>query len=295
MNAKVTSVAIIGGYGRMGRWFARYLMGEGVQVVIAGRDGAKLEEAARELGCQAASNEEAVKRVDAVILSVPIDSFEAIAREIARYVKPGQYIFDVTSVKTKPVETMHRYFIGCRVLGTHPMFGPGADGIAGQRFVLTPTGDKDEKLATGIRQYLEKKGAKVAVMSPVEHDELMSIVLGLSHFIALVTADTLLSLGKLKEAAGVSGSTYRLLLTMAEAVVSEDPGFYSSLQMGLPGTEKIEEIFLAKADSWLELVRHGDAENFVRRMNYLKSKFSAEDPGFAEAYKRAYRVLAEEQ
>ena len=132
-------------------------------------------------------------------------------------------------------------------------------------------------------------------MSPAEHDELMSIVLGLSHFIALVSADTLLSLGKLKEAAGVSGTSYRLLLTLAEAVVSEDPDFYSTLQMSLPGMAKIEELFLAKADSWLDLVRQGDRENFARRMNYLKSNFSEHDRGFADAYDNAYRLLGEKE
>jgi prephenate dehydrogenase len=295
MSGKVEKVAVVGGYGKMGRWFARFLLGEGLQVVIAGRDRAKLEQAARELGCACASDEEAVKQADSVILSVPIDSFETIAREIAPFVRPGQYVFDITSVKVHPVEIMHKYFSGCRVLGTHPMFGPGADGIAGQRIVLTPTNAEEQELAGIIRRYIEERGAKVAVMSPLEHDELMSIVLGLSHFIALVSADTLLSLGKLKEAAGVSGTSYRLLLTLVEAVVSEDADFYSSLQMNLPGMAKIEEIFLAKADSWLELVRHGDRENFARRMSYLKSKFSGEDPCFADAYNNAYRLLGEKE
>jgi len=293
MSGKVKKVAIIGGSGKMGRWFARFLLGEGLQVIVAGRNRAKLEEAARELGCQSASNEEAVQQADAIILSVPIDSFETMAREIAPFVKPGQYVFDITSIKAHPVEIMHKYLSGCRVLGTHPMFGPGADGIAGQRFVLTPTDDGEESLAAQLRGYLEGRKASVAVMSPLEHDELMGIVLGLSHFIALVSADTLLSLGRLKEARAVSGTTYRLLLMLAEAVVSEDPDFYSSLQMSLPGLAKIEQIFLAKADSWLELVRHGDRENFARRMSYLKSKFSEEDPGFADAYKNVYRLLGE--
>jgi len=293
MSGKVTKVAIVGGYGKMGRWFARALLGEGLQVVIAGRDRVKLEEAAREMGCQAASNEEAVKQADAIILSVPIDSFEAVVSQIAPLLKDGMPVLDITSIKAKPVEIMHKYLSGCRVLGTHPMFGPGADGIAGQRFVLTPTNSEEEALAVRIGQYLEGKGAKVVVMSPAEHDELMSIVLGLSHFIALVSADTLLSLGKLKEAAGVSGTTYRLLLTLAEAVVSEDPDFYSSLQMSLPGVVKIEEAFLAKARNWADIVKGSDAKSFAQRMNDLKLKFGQEDPGFADAYKNVYRLLGE--
>jgi prephenate dehydrogenase len=286
-------VAILGGYGKMGRWFARTLRGEGLDVTIAGRDETKLREAAVELGVAAAANREAVQSADAVILSVPIDSFESIAKEIAVAVRPGQYIFDVASIKARPVDIMHKNFGGCRVLGTHPMFGPGATSVSGQRIVLTPTNAEEQELAGIIRRYIEERGAKVAIMSPAEHDELMAIVLGLSHFIALVSADTLLELGKLKEAEAVSGTSYRLLLTLAEAVVTENPEFYASLQMNLPGIAKIEQIFLAKADSWLDLVRHGDRENFALRMSYLKSKFSEEDPGFADAYKNVYRLLGE--
>jgi len=293
MSVEVTRVAIIGGYGKMGRWFARALLGEGLRVIIAGRDRAKLEEAAAEMGCQAASGKEAVKQADAVVLSVPVNSFEDIAREIAPYVKPGQYVFDITSVKARPVETMHRYFSGCRVLGTHPMFGPGAESIAGQRFVLTPANDGEESLAAQLRGYLEARGACVAVMDPLQHDELMGIVLGLAHFIALVSADTLLSLGKLREAAEVSGASYRLLLTLVEAVVSEDPNFYSSLQMNLPGMAKVEEIFLAKSKDWADMVKSHDTKGFAERMAYLKLKFEQADPGFSDTYKNVYRLLGE--
>ena len=293
MSVKVTRVAIIGGYGKMGRWFARALLGEGLQVVIAGRDRAKLVEAARELGCQATSAKEAVKQADAVVLSVPVNSFEDIAREIAPYVNPGQYVFDITSVKARPVETMHRYFSGCRVLGTHPMFGPGAESIAGQRFVLTPANDGEESLATQLRGYLEERGAAVAVMDPLQHDELMGIVLGLAHFIALVSADTLLSLGKLKEAKEAGGTSFRLLLTLAEAVVCEDPDFYSSLQMSLPKVAEIEDVFLSKAGTWSDMVKSHDTKSFAERMAYLKLKFEQADPGFSDTYQNVYRLLGE--
>ena len=180
----------------MGGWLARFLLKEGKQVVISGRDQGKLREAAERLGVEAASNQEAVKQSDAVILSVPIDKFEQIVREIAPYTSPQQLIFDITSIKARPVEIMHKYINKGTVLGMHPMFGPGAEGIAGQRFVLTPTGKAEDETAGRVRKYLEGKGARVEVMSPAEHDEIMAIVLGLSHFIALVSADTLAGAGQ---------------------------------------------------------------------------------------------------
>lgn len=289
-------VVIIGGYGKMGRWFARALRAEaGLDVTIAGRDEANLRETAQDLGVKCAPAVEAVKYSDAVILSLPIDSFETVCKELAPAVRHGQYIFDVTSIKARPVEIMHKYFGGCRVLGTHPMFGPGATSVRGQRFVLTPANAGEQALAGTIRRYLEENGARVAVMSPAEHDELMAIVLGLSHFIALVSADTLLGLGKLKGAEAVGGTSYRLLLTLAEAVASEDPEFYALLQTSLPGMAEIENVFLTKAGEWAGIVKSRDAQSFARRMDRIKSRFAQEDPGFMDAYKNAYRLLREEK
>ena len=272
----------------MGEWLARFLLKEGKQVVICGRDQGKLRETAERMGVAAASNQEAVKQSDAVILSVPIDKFEQIVSDIAPFTAPQQLIFDVTSIKAGPVEIMHKYIKKGSVLGVHPMFGPGADGIAGQRFVLTPTSKAEDETAGRVRKYLEGKGARVAVMSPAEHDELMAIVLGLSHFIALVTGDTLTGLGKLKQAREVSGTTYRLLLTIAESVASEDPEFYSSLQMNLPGLDKIERLFAEKAGQWLDLVNKKEGSQFAHKMKEMRKRLAEADPGFEEAYRELY-------
>jgi prephenate dehydrogenase len=286
-------IAIIGGYGNMGRWFARFLSGEGMHVIISGRNQAKLSEAAAQLQVESAPAEQAVAAAGAVIISVPIDSFEAVVREIAPHTHAGQYIFDVTSIKARPVEIMHKYIHKGNILGVHPMFGPGAGAMKGQRFVLTPTNVDEQAMAEKTRTYLEGNGAKVEMMKPEEHDEIMSIVLGLSHFIALVSADTLASLGKLKDAQKVSGTTYRTLLTMAEGVVSEDADFYSSLQMNLPGLANIEKLFKEKAIEWSGLVNEGRRKEFIEKMTALKKTFEREDPGFAAAYKDMYRLLGE--
>jgi hypothetical protein len=58
--------------------------------------------------------------------------------------------------------------------------------------------------------------------------------------------------------------------------------------MSLPGMAKIEEIFLAKADSWLKLVRERDLEHFAQRMDYLRRQLKIEDPNFDAGYKNMY-------
>jgi len=284
-------VAIIGGSGKMGRWFASFLLKEGNEVIITGRNERKLLEAKRQLGVEVATNVEAVKSAEAILISVPIDNFEEVVEQVSPYIRPEQVIIDITSIKVFPVETMHKHIKAGLTLGTHPVFGPGAKGIAHQSFVLTPTNERERTLAQKAREYLETREAKVALMTPQEHDEMMAVILGLSHFIALVSADTLLSFDKLKQMEAISGTTYKVLLTLVESVISEDPEFYASLQMRLPNMMEIEKLFQKKGQVWADLVKNKDRQEFVKRMKALRGRLEEINPDLGKAYENMYRIV----
>ena len=284
-------IAIIGGSGKMGRWFADFLLKDGKEVVISGRSEQRLLEARQVLGVEVApDNIAAVKGADYVLLSVPIDSFEEVVAQISPHIQPGQAVIDVTSVKVLPVAAMHKHIKKGLVLGVHPLFGPGARSMANQNFVLTPTNDKEATLAQKITGYLEAKGARVTSMSPQEHDEMMSVVLGLSHFIALVAADTLLSSGRLEQTGGIGSTTYRVLLSMVVSVVAEDPELYASLQMNLPNVVAMEKLFQGKTAEWADLVAGKDRQEFIRRMRDLKNDFEKYSPDFGKVYENMYKI-----
>ena len=285
-------IAIIGGSGKMGQWFARFFLKEGKQIIITGRNERKLLEIKQQLGVEATtSNVEAVKQADVILISVPLDNFEQVVQQISPHTHSGQVILDTTSLKVIPVETMHRHIKSGLVLGTHPVFGPGARDVANQNFALTPTSDEETALAQKIKQYLEERGARATLMSPQEHDEMMAVVLGLSHFIAIASADALLSFDKFKMMKEIGGTTYKVLLTLVESVISEDPELYASLQMSLPNIRQIEEQFLRKSKEWADLVNSGDRQEFVRRMSTLKNSLEKSDPDFGRAYQNMYRLL----
>ncbi len=286
-------VAIVGGSGKMGRWFARFLLEDGKEVVISGRNREKLLETKRQLGVEvAADNAEAVKMADAVLLSVPIESFEGVVRGISSHIRPGQVIVDITSIKAFPVAAMHRHLKAGTVLGTHPAFGPGARGVKNQGFILTPTSEEEQRLARKVKDYLEARGAKVSLMTPQEHDEKMAIILGLSHFIAIVSADTLLSSGRLKSSEPIGGITYKVLLTLVESVLSEDPELYASLQMNLPGMTEVQNLLRERTGLWTDLVKNKDRQNFVRRMKTLRDRLEEGNPDFGKAYQNMYKLTA---
>jgi len=284
-------IAIIGGSGKMGRWFANFLLKDGKEVVITGRNQGKLQEAKQQLGAEVATNEEAVKNADVVLLAVPIDNFEEVVKQLSPYTHSGQVIIDITSIKVFPVETMHKYIKTGLTLGTHPMFGGGARAVANQNFVLTPTNEEEEALAQKVRRYLEARGARVTLMTPHEHDEAMAVILGLSHFIAIVSADTLVNLDRLKQMEAIGGSTYKVLLTLVGSVISEDPEFYASLQMSLPNMTEIEKLFQKSSKTWADLVKSKDRQEFVNRMNALKNRLGKGNLDFGKAYENIYKIV----
>jgi prephenate dehydrogenase len=285
-------VAIIGGSGKMGRWFARHLLAEGNEVVISGRTESKIMAARQELGVEAAPNIEAIRDAEVILLSVPIETFEDIVIELAPHIRSEQVVVDVTSVKVMPVNAMHRHLKTKKILGTHPLFGPGAGGIAGQNFVLTPTNDEERALAGKVGDYLETRGGRVSLMTPEEHDDKMTVILGLAHFIAVVAADTLVSSQKDNSPTTLGGITYKVLLTLVESVISENPELYASIQMNLSGVPEIEALFHGKVAAWAEMVKNKDREAFVRQMKALKSRLEKDNPDFGKAYENMYRLAS---
>lgn len=283
-------VAIIGGTGKMGQWFAGFLVAEGKEVVLVGRSQEKLEAAGRRLGVPVSTSIEAAGQADVVLIAVPIDRFEEVVRQLSPHTHSSQIVLDITSVKVLPVAVMHRHIKKGLVLGTHPVFGPGARGVAHQNFVLTPTNQEETALAERVKGYLETRGARVELMTPEEHDDMMSVILGLAHYIAIVSADTLTNFERLKQMEAIGGITYKVLLTLVESVVAEDPELYASLQMNLPDLPEIQERFQQTARTWAKLVKDKDRPEFIRRMKTLRSRLEANNPDFGRAYDNMYRI-----
>ena len=282
-------VAIIGGAGRMGQWFARYLSNENFEVIIADDNPERLKEASHRLGIPAFDTKNAIKQADVVLLSVPIIKFESVVKEVSLYVRNGQIIIDITSTKQMPVTVMHRYIKVKSILGSHPLFGPGAKGITDMNFILTPTNEEEHELAQKATDFLESRGAHVSLMTPEEHDEMITVILGLSHYIALVAADTLSDLSTIQKMKNTGSITYKVLITLIESVLSEDPAFYASLQMSLPKLPQIQQRFQNNAAQWAELVKTGDNGKFVARMKKLKEIFE-KDISFGGAYEEMYEI-----
>lgn len=283
-------IAVIGA-GKMGIWFARFFLKEGYSVVVADRKKEKLTRLKQELKVETASFVDAVKNADRVLLCVSIDAFEEVVKKISPATRSGQIVMDICSIKDFPVKIMHKNLKGCLTLGMHPVFGPGSTTVENKTFVLTPTSKKEEEFAKCFKRWLETRKARVLLMSPQRHDEMMSVVLGLPHFLGLVTCDTLLEQTHYPETKEVAGTTYRMLFTLAEATALENPELFISLQFSLPKINQIESAFVNKALDWLKLIKQKDSEAINAKMQKLKLKLKEATSNCEESYEKMYKML----
>jgi prephenate dehydrogenase len=138
---------------------------------------------------------------------------------------------------------------------------------------------------------LEAEEAHVFIMTPRKHDELMAVVLGLPHFLGLVACETLLEQKNLPETKKVAGTTYRMLFTLAEATALETPDLFASVQTNLANLGEVEDLFLAKAQELIALIKNKDQKAIIDRMEQLKKKLAVADSDFAKSYDVMYKML----
>lgn len=284
-------VAVLGA-GKMGRWFVNLFKNEGFSVVVASRTQSKASALKAEFGVDVAnSNVKAVVGADWILVCVSLTSLDTVLQEIGPHIKEGQVVMDISSIKEIPVNLLQKYVKHGVTLGTHPVFGPGAKSLQGQNYVLTPVNEDEKQFSSEFKEWLQKRGSEVSVLTPRAHDELMSLVLGFPHFVGLVAGDALVENSNFIGAKKVGGASYKLLLTLAESVSSEEPHFYSNLHMSLPEMEQLEALFLNKVEEWLKLVKNKNCAGFSNKMEQVKKRLKDLDPDYESAYQAMYRIL----
>ncbi|CAD7767991.1 Prephenate dehydrogenase [Candidatus Methanoperedenaceae archaeon GB50] len=266
-------ILIIGGTGETGQWFARFFKDRGFGVTVWGKN--RRLDVAERLGVPFADDlEKAISESDIVMISVPINVTESIIREVAPKMRTGSLLMDVTSIKKGPVDAMERYAPeGVECLGTHPMFGPSIPDIRGQTVILTPT-RRCAKWLPIIEEIYTKAGAHIEVITPVEHDEVMRVVQGLTHFAYISIAATLEAINfDVAKSRRFMSPVYEIMLDFVGRILAQNPYLYAMIQTN-PHVTDLHEIFIDECRSLSDLIKEGDIEGFVERMKRAARHFA---------------------
>ncbi len=294
MTKKSNRITIIGGYGGMGKFFANIFTREGFDVQITGPNEVIGKKVAKELDIQyIKDNIRAVEDSDIVMVSVPVNVTLDVIKEIAPHVKPRAVLMDVTSIKEKPCKAMEKYAKkDVEVIGTHPIFSHRVGNLEGQVFVLTPI--RGKKWFQWFKKFLEKHKVRVLETTPTQHDEVMAIVQGLTHFTYISVGKTLEKLDfDIKESRKFSSPIYELMLDMIGRIIGQNPELYASIQMENPRIPEIHNAFLETAEELSSSVREKDKKRFIEIMTQAARHFDDVDRAMGRSDKAIFSLISE--
>lgn len=195
-------VALIGA-GLIGGSIARAARQQGIagSIVVTARSDASRARV-KELGFAddvVATNAEAVKDADLVILCVPVGICGHIAQEIAPHLKAGAVVSDVGSVKGSVLKDMAAHLPETvHLIPAHPVAGTensGPDSGFAELFVnrwcvLTPPAGADATQVQRLAAFWRALGANVETMTAEHHDLVLAVTSHLPHLIAYTIVGT---------------------------------------------------------------------------------------------------------
>jgi len=250
---------LIGGAGKMGRWFATFLTSQGYRVVIADPAGAV---AGYE---HSAAWEQTPLDQDLIVVAAPIKISNGILTALAQR-KPRGIIFDIGSLKTPLRQGLQALqAAGCKVTSVHPMFGPDTELLSGRHVLFIDMGSSEAlREAQGI---FASTMAQQVVMNLDEHDRLIAYVLGLSHALNIAFFTALAGSGEAApRLAAMSSTTYDAQADIAEKVSRESPELYFEIQsLNEYGRESLEALRAAVERIW-QAVTQNDPQQFAAMM-----------------------------
>ena len=158
----------------------------------------------------------AVLNADYVLLCTPTRRTPEIIRLIAKEMKRGSYLIEISSQKSKTATALAKMPSKVYPICIHPMFGPGAKNVKGQHIISIPIKDAKKELSVTKALF---PGANFVTIDAIEHDKKIAVILGLTHLINVVFANILAKDDKISLTEKMSGTTFKAQKILTEITV----------------------------------------------------------------------------
>ena len=254
---KKVTVGIIGGTNGMGRWLADLLTAQGCIVHVTGRKTQM-------------TSVDAARSCDVVVVSVPIAATAGVIAEVGPYVRKGQALMDLTSLKTDPVALMLQHS-EADVVGCHPLFGPSVTEPAGHNIVLCA--GRGDAWYTWIKTIFEATGYTVLERTPGEHDRMMAIVQVLNHLNTIALGMAIAEVGTpLSEVNQFSTPIFKTKMDIIKKIFTESPELYADIIAGNPDRDDVLQTYERVVGKMISLLAGGDGSRLKEAMEAAAKK-----------------------
>lgn len=210
-----------------------------------------------------------VSSADAVIFGLYPKVFLDWIDRWQQYFKPGAMLTDVTGVKSCIVyEIQDKLRDDVEFIASHPMAGKEVYGVEnaddaifrGANFIITPT----DKNTPGAIRWIGSLGrilgfARISVLSPEEHDEMIGYLSQLTHCIAV----SLMTCSDNEHLVDYTGDSFRDLTRIANI---NDLMWSELFLLNREALLKYMDIFLDEFASLRDMIRDGRVEELREKM-----------------------------
>jgi chorismate mutase/prephenate dehydrogenase len=262
---------VIGGSGKMGAWFVRFLAHQRFDVTVADPVEPRID-VAWEPDWTTLDLDD-----DLIVVAAPLRTTASILTALAEKAPRG-VVFDVGSLKSPLRPGLHALRdAGVRVTSVHPMFGPDVRLLSGRHVVFCDCGVPEA--TDEARALFEATMAEQVEMDLDEHDRAMAWVLGLSHAVNIAFFSALARSGEhAPRLAEISSTTYAAQVDVARRVANESPELYYEIQADNDfGRTALDALHTAVSDIRRAIV-DGDRDAFVALMTDGAAYFSPRTP-----------------
>ena len=134
-----------------------------------------------------------VEDSDLIIIATPLSSYKEIILAIKDSLKKGSILTDTGSVKKEVMKIIHNMNLkDINWIPSHPIAGTEESGpkagyaemFESRWCIISPPKDIAEQTIKILKSFWEAVGSKVKIMTPEEHDEILSLTSHLPHAIA---------------------------------------------------------------------------------------------------------------
>ena len=254
MNKK--NIVIVGGHGLMGQLFTRLFNNVGHNVVPIGRND---WQTAPDILAQA----------DWVIICVPISITIETITKIAKYISKDCVLSDFTSIKVDPLLAMLREHAG-PVLGLHPMFGPTINSTKNQ-VIVNCSGRYPEKISW-IIELLTKLGFTIKPMEATLHDQAMSFIQGIEHFLTFSLGTFLHHKNQHPEQLmEMASPIYLAKLLLMGRIFDQDAALYADIIMADKSRIKLIKEFSQWLNHWVDELEKSNKQEFIKEFESARN------------------------
>lgn len=282
MTLNKNSSILIVGLGLIGGGYASALTEKGYSVKCITKHQRDVEYALERGMIEYGTTEvepELVGEADLVIFALYPTVFIDWVNEYQHLFKKGTLITDVTGVKVSVVDSIQSILRDdVEFISAHPMAGRERSGVEyadknvfkGANYIITPTEKNTEEAIEVCKTLGEELGfARISVLSPKEHDEMIAFLSQLTHCIAvtLMTCNTSEGLEK------YTGDSFRDLTRIAKI---NDAMWSELFLMNRSALLEQMDSFIAEFEKLRTMIESGDRDgmrDMMRRSTSRRSLF----------------------